>query len=65
MNETLGEFRKGSEEATVAVNKVKISFDLARKGVVDKRDALKLYNDTLGDSFGKTNDLAVAEKICY
>lgn len=62
LNETLGEFRKGSEEATVAVNKVKISFDLARKGVVDKRDALKLYNDTLGDSFGKTNDLAVAEK---
>jgi hypothetical protein len=62
LNETLGEFRKGAEDATVAVDKVKISFDLARKGVVDKRDALKLYNDTLGDSLGKTDDLAVAEK---
>jgi hypothetical protein len=34
----------------------------ARKGTIDKKDALKLYNEKLGESLGKTDDLATAEQ---
>jgi hypothetical protein len=42
--------------------KVGTAFELARKGVISKDEALQIYNDTLGNTFGKTKDLNVAEK---
>jgi hypothetical protein len=41
--------------------KVGTAFELARSGVISKEEALLTYNDTLGNTFGKTNDLNVAE----
>jgi hypothetical protein len=59
---SIKDFSKGAEGAIENVNKVKVAFDLAKDGVISKKDALKTYNDTLGDSLGKTDSLAVAEK---
>lgn len=36
--------------------------NLAKKGVIDKKVALKKYNETLGKVYEKTNDLSTAEK---
>ena len=41
---------------------VKTAFDNAKTGVINKSEALKIYNEKLGDALGKTNDLSVAEK---
>ncbi|WCM43613.1 hypothetical protein MG290_14710 (plasmid) [Flavobacterium sp. CBA20B-1] len=49
------------EKAYTDVAKVAISFEQARKGVISKKDALKVYNSVLGDVMGKTNDFAKAE----
>ena len=47
--------------ATAETTKVGVAFDLAKKGVISKEEALLTYNETLGGTFGKTNDLNVAE----
>lgn len=68
------EFAKTTEEAnkaatdsvakvTQSVNEVRNAFKLAEQGVISKKEALKKYNDTLGEAFGKTNDLKTAEKL--
>lgn len=44
------------------VTKVGIAFELAKEGVVKKEEALKLYNDTLGDSLGKAKSIEEAEE---
>lgn len=62
LNESQKEYNKGITEAIQKVNDVKVAFDLAKQGVISKDEALKKYNDTLGDAFGKTNDLLTAEK---
>ena len=62
LNSTQEEYNKGVTQAIEKTTQVKTAFDLARKGVISKEAALKTYNDTLGDSFGKTNDLVTAEK---
>ena len=49
------------EKAYKDVAKVAISFEQARKGVITKKDALKVYNGVLGDVMGRTNDFAKAE----
>lgn len=41
---------------------VKIAIEQAKKGVISKSQALKLYNEKLGEAFGKTDDLNVAEQ---
>lgn len=41
---------------------VKIALDQAKKGVMSKEEALKTYNEKLGATLGKTDDLATAEK---
>jgi hypothetical protein len=58
---TLEEVRTAQAEAIEQTSKVGTAFELARKGVISKDEALLTYNETLGDSFGKTNDLNVAE----
>lgn len=60
--DTLEETNTATTDAIKNVNKVKIAFTEAETGVISKKDALKIYNETLGDSLGKTDNLAVAEK---
>lgn len=62
-NDTLEDYRKGAEDAIQKVNKVKTSFDLAKSGVISKKEALATYNETLGDSLGKVKTLDEAEKM--
>jgi len=43
------------------VQNVEGAFDSFNKGTLSKDETLKIYNETLGDSLGYTNDLAIAE----
>jgi hypothetical protein len=43
------------------VNKMESSFELARKGVISKEDALKTYNETIGQTIGEAETLEEAE----
>lgn len=63
LSETMEDYKKGAADATSETKKVKVAFDLAREGVISKDEALKLYNDTLGDSFGKAKDINEAEAL--
>lgn len=63
LNATLVDYKKGAQDAITETNSVKVAFDLAKKGVISKGEALKTYNDTLGDSFGKAKDLNEAERL--
>jgi hypothetical protein len=60
--DTLEETNTATTDAIKNVNKVKIAFDEAKTGVITKKDALNIYNETLGDALGKTDSLEVAEK---
>ena len=59
--ETLEATKTALGGAVEETNKVGTAFELAREGVISKEAALIIYNDTLGASLGKTNDLNVAE----
>lgn len=63
LNSTLNDYKKGAQDAILSTNEVKVSFDLAKKGVISKGEALKKYNDTLGDTFGKANNINEAERL--
>jgi len=63
LNDTLGDYKKGAQDAITETNNVKTAFELAKAGVISKREALETYNDTLGDSFGKATSLNEAEKL--
>lgn len=63
LNDTLDDYKKGATEAVTKTSQVKVAFDLAKQGVISKEEALKTYNDTLGDSFGKATDLNEAERL--
>jgi hypothetical protein len=63
LNETLEDYRKGAQDAIQKTQKVKSAFDLAKSGVISKEEALKTYNDTLGDSLGKAKTLDEAERL--
>ena len=56
------DMQKGLTSAIETTTKMADVFDLAKKGVISKKDALLDYNLTLGDAMGKTNDFATAEK---
>jgi len=58
---TFDDSKKAIEGATAETTKVGTAFEQAKKGVISKEAALQIYNDTLGNSFGKTTDLNVAE----
>jgi hypothetical protein len=59
---TLEDTKKALGDATAETNKVGNAFELAKKGVISKEEALNIYNDTLGASLGKTNDFNKAEQ---
>jgi len=63
LKETLGDYRKGAQEAIQATTEVGNSFEMARKGVISKEEALHVYNTTLGDTFGKAKNLNEAEDL--
>lgn len=62
-NETLEDYKKEATNSITKINEVKTAFDLAKSGVISKDEALKKYNDSLGDAFGKTNSLGEAERL--
>jgi hypothetical protein len=59
---TLEETKTAMSGAIEETTKVGNAFELAKKGVISKEEALLTYNETLGATFGKTNDLNVAEQ---
>jgi hypothetical protein len=61
LDSTLEATKTALSGAIEETTKVGTAFELARKGVISKDEALQTYNDTLGDTFGKTDDLNVAE----
>jgi hypothetical protein len=58
---TLDETKTALGSASEQTIKVGTAFELAKKGVISKEEALLTYNETLGATFGKTDDLNVAE----
>jgi len=63
LNETMEAYNSGAQSAIEKTNSVKISFDLAKKGVISKEEALKTYNKTLGATFGEAKNLNEAERL--
>ena len=62
-NDTLEDYRKGVQDAVSQTQKVGVAFEQAKTGVLSKDEALKVYNDTLGDSLGKAKSLEEAEAL--
>jgi len=63
MAATMDAYKQGAQDAIVQTTEVGNAFELARKGVISKEEALYTYNETLGDAFGRTTDLNEAENI--
>lgn len=62
-NQTQEEYTAGAKEAIQTTQKVGTAFEMAKKGVISKEEALTTYNETLGDTFGKATTLAQAEEL--
>ena len=63
LNDTMDAYETGATTAAQTTTEMAVQFDLAKKGVVSKEDALKYYNDTLGATFGTATNLNDAEKL--
>lgn len=63
LNDTMDDYKSGASDAVKKTSEVSAAFKLAEKGVISKEEALQTYNDTLGDAFGKTDNLNEAEKL--
>ena len=63
LNATIDDYRTGIADATKKTNEVQVAFNLAKKGVISKDEALKKYNTSLGKSFGAATNLNDAEKL--
>ncbi|MFN9319878.1 MAG: hypothetical protein ACK58Q_04775 [Chitinophagales bacterium] len=61
--ESFGEAAKGIEKLQENIIKVGNGFELAKKGVLSKEEALKKYNDTLGKTYGTFTDYNDAESF--
>ena len=62
-NSAIHESEKAYVDAYVSINKLSQGFEDYHNGLLSKQEVLKLYNETLGDTYGKTNDVAEAERI--
>ena len=62
-NDTLADYQSGAKSAIEKTNQVRIAFDNAKAGVISKKEALNIYNTTLGDTLGKAKSLEEAEDI--
>lgn len=63
LNATLEDYKQGATDAGKKTLEVGAAFRSAKAGVISKEEALKVYNDTLGDSFGKAASLNEAEAL--
>lgn len=61
VNDTLKDYQEGAKTAIEQTNKVKSAFESAKSGVISKDEALKVYNETLGDTLGQAKTLQEAE----
>jgi len=61
--DSMSAYRDAAKSAIEETSQVGNAFELARKGVISKKEALHLYNETLGDSFGIQTDFNKAEKV--
>jgi len=57
------ESQKAYVDAYVDMYKLKQAFEDFHGGLISKKELLKLYNSTLGDTYGKTNNVAEAERV--
>ena len=62
-NDTLADYEAGAKSAIEKTNQVRTAFDNAKAGVISKKDALNIYNSTLGDTLGKAKTLQEAEDL--
>jgi hypothetical protein len=58
---TVNEYKEGAAAARLETDKVASAFEQARQGTIKKEEALKIYNDTLGNTFGKAKNVNEAE----
>lgn len=61
--DSLHESQKAYVEAYMDMYKLKNAFDDFHGGLMSKEEVLKKYNSTLGDTYGRTNNVAEAEKV--
>lgn len=61
--DTLADYQNGAKTAIEKTNQVRTAFDNAKAGVISKKEALNIYNSTLGDTLGKATSLEQAEDI--
>lgn len=62
-NDTIKDFESGAKTAIEKTNQVRAAFDNAKAGVLSKKEALDIYNATLGDTLGKAKNLEQAEDL--
>ena len=62
LNKTTLESAKSTETARTELFKITSIINSAKEGFISKTEALALYNESLGDSFGKVNSLEEAEQ---
>ena len=60
-NEILEATTSGMENLFKELIDVEIAFDQAKEGTISKKEALDIYNETLGDSIGQMDNLEDAE----
>lgn len=61
-NQAVEKSSKDIEKFYENLTSVKQSLEAAEKGLISKKEALKIYNETLGDSLGKVKTFEEAEK---
>jgi hypothetical protein len=54
-------YEQGAVDAIMVTNEVGTAFEMAASGVMSKEEALAVYNEKLGDTFGAATTLAEAE----
>ena len=62
LNEVLEGAKSAYVKAVIQVSDLRQAFQQAENGIISKETALKLYNETLGKTLGKTKDFEEAEK---
>lgn len=55
-------YKDALTSATTSVNTISNAFEQAANGTMSQNQALDMYNETLGDSMGRTDDFAVAQQ---
>ena len=63
LNNIQGDLTSKLKETYTELYTVKSAFDQAKDGAISKKEALRIYNETLGDTLGKAKSLEEAEDI--